>query len=99
MSICGSTWHDRAAGLVSMAAESFNDGLRAYYMAFASVSWFFSPFAFMAATAVVVGILFQREFRSEALHLLHGDAFDIGLAGAGAAVGAAAAPLTREPKP
>jgi uncharacterized membrane protein len=79
----------RAAGLVSMAAESFNDGLRAYYMAFASVSWFFSPFAFMAATAVVVGILYQREFRSEALQLLHGDAFDTGPV-------AAPPPLTRE---
>ncbi len=60
----------RAAGLVSMAAESFNDGLRAYYMAFASVTWFFSPLAFIAATAIVVGILYQREFRSEALQLL-----------------------------
>jgi uncharacterized membrane protein len=63
----------RAAGLVSMAAESFNDGLRAYYMAFAAVTWFFSPLAFIAASAVVVVILYQREFRSDALQLLRED--------------------------
>jgi uncharacterized membrane protein len=63
----------RAAGLISMAAESFNDGLRAYYMAFASVTWFFSPLAYIAATAIVVVILYQREFRSDALQLLRED--------------------------
>jgi uncharacterized membrane protein len=63
----------RAAGLISMAAEAFNDGLRAYYMAFASVTWFFSPLVFIVAAAVVVGILYQREFRSDALQLLRED--------------------------
>ncbi len=63
-------WVRSSAGLVSLAAESFNDGLRAYYMAFASVTWFFSPLAFGIASAVVVVILYQREFRSEALALL-----------------------------
>jgi uncharacterized membrane protein len=61
----------RAAGLVSLAAESFNDGLRAYYMAFSAVTWFFSPLVFALATAIVVVILYQREFRSQALELLH----------------------------
>nr|WP_316644309.1 DUF599 domain-containing protein [uncultured Roseateles sp.] len=61
---------DRAGRIVAMAAETFNDGLRAYYMAFAAVAWFFSPWAFMGATLGVVYILYQREFRSDVLELL-----------------------------
>lgn len=62
---------DRAGGVMGLAAESFNDGLRACYMAFAALAWFFSPWACMAATAGVVWVLFRREFHSEVLALLH----------------------------
>jgi len=58
---------DRAGRVMGLAAETFNDGLRAYYMAFAAVSWFFSPWAFMAGTASVVWVLYRREFHSEVL--------------------------------
>lgn len=61
---------DRAGRLMAMAAESFNDGLRAYYFSFALVSWFFSPWAMLAATAGVVFVLYRREFRSEVLQVL-----------------------------
>lgn len=61
---------DRAGRIVGMAAETFNDGLRAYYMAFAAVGWFFSPLVFALASAGVVSILYQREFRSEVLDVL-----------------------------
>ena len=40
---------DKAGRVVGMAAETFNDGLRAYYFAFAAIGWFFSPLAFMVA--------------------------------------------------
>ncbi len=60
----------RAGRVMGMAAESFNDGLRAYYFAFAAVGWFFSPWIFMAATAGVVWVLYRREFHSEVLALL-----------------------------
>jgi uncharacterized membrane protein len=60
----------RAATMLSFAAEAFNDGLRAYYMAFAAVGWFFSPWAFVVASAVVIVVLYQREFHSAALKLL-----------------------------
>ena len=60
----------RAGRVMGMAAETFNDGLRAYYMAFAAIGWFFSPWAFMAGTAGVVWILYRREFHSEVLALL-----------------------------
>lgn len=62
----------RAAKLVALAAESFNDGLRAYYFAFAVAAWFVSPLAFAGATAVVVAILYRREFKSEVLAVLEG---------------------------
>ncbi len=61
---------ERAGHVVAMAAETFNDGLRAYYFAFAAIGWFFSPLIFAVATAGVVWILYQREFRSEALAAL-----------------------------
>ena len=61
---------DRAGGVVGLAAEAFNDGLRAYYFAFAAAGWLFSPWAFVLASAGVVWVLYMREFRSEALALM-----------------------------
>ncbi|MEY4564265.1 MAG: hypothetical protein RLZZ618_3542 [Pseudomonadota bacterium] len=62
---------NRAGKVVGLAAETFNDGLRAYYMSFAAVGWFFSPVVFMCSTALVVYILFKREFYSEVLDALN----------------------------
>ena len=62
---------DRAGRVMGLAAETFNDGLRAYYMAFAAVAWFFSPQTFMAASGGVVWVLYRREFHSEVLVALH----------------------------
>jgi uncharacterized membrane protein len=62
---------DRAARLVGLAAETFNDGLRAYYFAFAALAWFFSAIVFAVATALVVLILYRREFRSDVLAVLN----------------------------
>ena len=68
-----SEFADRAGRVLGLAAETFNDGLRAYYFAFALVAWFVSPWAFMAATALVVFVLYRREFHSEVLRMLrHG---------------------------
>ena len=63
---------DRAGGVVGLAAEAFNDGLRAYYFAFAAAAWLLSPLAFALASLGVVWVLYMREFRSEALTLLRG---------------------------
>ncbi len=57
----------QAGRLQAMAADSFNRGLRAYYFALAMLAWFFSPWAFMAATVVVLAIMVRREFRSKSL--------------------------------
>jgi uncharacterized membrane protein len=61
---------DRAARMVALAAETFNDGLRGYYFAFPVIAWFFSPLAFGIATASVVLILYHREYRSDVLEVL-----------------------------
>lgn len=61
---------DRAAAMVSSAAETFNDGLRAYYFSFALLGWFVSPLTMVVATVIVVAILYSREFRSEVLRIL-----------------------------
>ena len=61
---------DKAGRIVGLAAETFNDGLRGYYFAFAAIGWFFSPIVFMLATVGVVYILYQREFESEVLSVL-----------------------------
>jgi uncharacterized membrane protein len=70
----GEAWReafaDRAGRVVGLAAETFNDGLRSYYFAFAAIGWFFSPVIFVLATGIVIYILFQREFHSDVLQVL-----------------------------
>jgi len=65
-------WADRAGTVMGLAAEAFNDGLRAYYFSFAAVAWFFSPLACLAATVAVIQVLYRREFHSAVLVALRG---------------------------
>lgn len=58
---------DRAGLVMGLAAETFNDGLRGYYLSFAVVAWFFSTWAFMIGTLLVLWVLYRREFHSEVL--------------------------------
>ena len=60
----------KAGHMVSLAAETFNDGLRAYYFAFAAMAWFISPWLFMLATLAVISVLYRREFHSEVLAVM-----------------------------
>ena len=55
------------AAMSGLAAETFNDGLRAYYFSFAALGWFFSPLFFVMTTLLIVGILYNREFHSDVL--------------------------------
>ncbi len=57
----------KLARVLSMAAAHFNYGLRAYYFAIAALAWVISAWLFMAASALVVGILYNREFHSRVL--------------------------------
>ncbi|MFW3895439.1 DUF599 domain-containing protein [Pseudomonas putida] len=60
----------RAARVISMAANQFNFGLRSYYFGMAMLSWFISPWAFMAMSAGVVLVLYRREFHSDVLDVM-----------------------------
>ncbi len=61
---------ERAGRVVGLAAETFNDGLRACYFAFAALAWFVSPVLFAVATGGVIYVLYQREFHSDVLAVL-----------------------------
>ena len=60
----------RASKTASLAADSFNNGLRAYYFGMAALLWFINPWAWMIATSWVVLILYHREFHSAALRTM-----------------------------
>ena len=60
----------RMASMASMAANNFNVGLRTYYFSIALLTWFFSTWLFMATSAIIVFILFRREFKSTTLKIL-----------------------------
>ena len=65
---------NRAGQLMGMAAESFADGLRAYYMSFAVIAWFISTGLFALCTLAVLWVLYRREFRSDVSVVLKADA-------------------------
>ncbi|MEY8876898.1 MAG: DUF599 domain-containing protein [Leptothrix sp. (in: b-proteobacteria)] len=62
---------ERAGRVMGLAAETFNDGLRAVYLSFAAVLWFVSPLGFALGTAGVIWVLYRREFHSEVLAALN----------------------------
>jgi uncharacterized membrane protein len=57
---------DAIASLNTLAAKNFNTGIRAYYFSIASVAWFASEWAAIAASLITVGFLVHREFFSTA---------------------------------
>ncbi|MBU2706776.1 DUF599 family protein [Zooshikella marina] len=57
----------RLAKVLSLAANRFNYGLRAFYFGLATLAWFLNPWFYMLATILVVIILYQREFHSTVL--------------------------------
>ena len=59
-----------ASRMMGLAAETFNNGVRAVYLSFAAMLWFFSPWALMAGTVIVLWVLYQREFRSPIIDAL-----------------------------
>jgi uncharacterized membrane protein len=60
----------RAARVISLAANQFNQGLRAYYFGMATLAWFINPWFFMCVTAGVVWVLYRREFHSRVLDVM-----------------------------
>ncbi|MFO1205626.1 MAG: DUF599 domain-containing protein [Burkholderiales bacterium] len=62
----------RSTDISVYAGENFNNGLRSYYFGLAALAWFLHPVLFALATAGVVLVLYQREFRSLTLETLVG---------------------------
>ncbi|MGB7991826.1 MAG: DUF599 family protein [Candidatus Methylophosphatis roskildensis] len=66
--------HDDFVGtmtsVASFASEHFNQGLRAFYFALAALAWFLNPWLFVLASALVVFVLYRREFHSPTLYAL-----------------------------
>jgi uncharacterized membrane protein len=60
----------RVAEVSTRASKDFNQGLRAYYLSLAALAWFINPWAFMAATTLVIAVLYWREYHSAALATL-----------------------------
>lgn len=56
--------------LSSLGAQHFNDGIRAYYFALATISWFIHPLVYMAVVSWVILVLHRRDFRSKLLNHL-----------------------------
>lgn len=61
---------DAVAKVLDRAAHSYNYGLRAYYFALAALGWFINSWFFMFACAVILVVLYRREFKSSTLEAL-----------------------------
>ncbi|WP_211225069.1 DUF599 domain-containing protein [Oceanobacter kriegii] len=58
------------AKVIDQASHSYNNGLRTFYFSLALLMWFVNTWFFMVGTAVVVGVLYEREFLSRSLKSL-----------------------------
>ncbi len=56
--------------MASKAAGNFNNGMRTYYFSMAVIGWFVNFWAFMILSALVVAVLYRREFRSDTLAIM-----------------------------
>ena len=57
----------RLARINHLAAQHFNNGLRAYFFSLATLGWFLHPLLFVVSTIWVTSVLYRREFRSKSL--------------------------------
>jgi uncharacterized membrane protein len=58
---------DGAAAVANRAAEHFNKAMRTFYFGLAALSWFLQPHLFVLLTALVVLVVYRREFHSHTL--------------------------------
>lgn len=60
----------RAANMSVVAGRHFADGQRAFFFSFAYLGWYLGPFAFMLTTALIMIVIYRRQFYSDALSAL-----------------------------
>ncbi len=61
--------------VIDLASHAYNYGLRAYYFSLSILAWFINVWLFMLLAALVVVVLYRREFHSKALQVLKGISF------------------------
>lgn len=61
---------DSISTMASKAAGNFNNGMRTYYFSMAVIGWFVNFWVFMILSALVVAVLYRREFRSDTLAIM-----------------------------
>jgi uncharacterized membrane protein len=59
-----------ASKVIDEAGLSYNYGLRAFYFSLSVLAWVFSLWLFVLAVAVVVAVLYEREFKSKTLRAM-----------------------------
>ncbi|MDH5747776.1 MAG: DUF599 domain-containing protein [Rhodospirillales bacterium] len=66
-----------ASRITTLAVQSFNRGMRAYYFGLAALSWFIHPILFIASSLWVVLVLYRREYHSRTLKSLSNPGEDL----------------------
>ncbi|PYE31171.1 putative membrane protein [Idiomarina fontislapidosi] len=56
-----------AAKVLDQSGHEYNKGLRTYYFALAYMSWFLHPIMLVLSSAIVVWVLYRREYKSRVL--------------------------------
>lgn len=64
---------DSISKMASKASGNFNNGLRSYYFSMAALGWFVNAWLFMALSALIVFVLYRREFKSDTLGIMMED--------------------------
>jgi uncharacterized membrane protein len=59
-----------ASTVLSQAIKTFNFGIRGYYYAIAALGLLVSPYASIAASVLVTGILFYRQLATPTAHAI-----------------------------
>lgn len=60
----------RLAGTNNLAGDDFNRGIRAYYFGLAASGWLLNHWVLGVLALLVLVVLFRRDYRSPALHVL-----------------------------
>lgn len=66
----GETFVRHSAQVIDQAGNTYNYGLRAYYFSLAVLAWLVNTWVFVLVVALVVAVLYAREFHSRTLRSL-----------------------------
>lgn len=68
----------QTAKVIDQAGHSYNYGLRAFYFSLAVLSWPLNTWVFICSVALVVAVLFGREFHSKTLKsMIHAESLSL----------------------